>query len=82
MAKTVIVHFANEEPFLAELDQLPGEYSTNVTFANPRKRDGKPLNYLASGVTAMVVPWSRISFLEVVTTQEERRELVEFFREN
>lgn len=82
MAKTVIVHLANEEPFVGEIDQLPGEHCTNITVLNPRKRDGKPLHYLASGVTSMILPWTRVSFIEVVTTAEERRELVEFFRES
>jgi hypothetical protein len=45
-----------------------------------RKRDGKPVAYLAAGVQAVIYPWHRITFLEIMPSEEERSSVVDFFR--
>lgn len=79
--RNVIVHISNEDPFVADVEGLPTPNDTSVAFFNPRSRDGKPLRYVTQGMSSMVLPWHRISFIEVMASEEERREVVEFFRE-
>ena len=37
----VIVHIHNEDPFLAEVEDLPDPHDNFVRIRNPRKRDGR-----------------------------------------
>jgi hypothetical protein len=45
-----------------------------------RKRDGKPVSYLAAGVQAVIYPWHRVTFIEMMPSDEERSQVVDFFR--
>jgi hypothetical protein len=38
------------------------------------------LHYVTEGATSFIFPWTRITFIEIMETEEER-EVVEFFRE-
>lgn len=80
MAHTVIVHIHNADPMVADVENLPEPRDTNVTLGYPRALDGKPLTFLSHGVDEMILPWHRISFIEVVAdaTQED---LVLFYRD-
>jgi hypothetical protein len=80
MAIEVILHLLNEDPVVAELDQLPDPTHHSILIANPHRRDGRPLHYVTEGATAFIFPWTRISFVEVMGG-EEVGEVVEFFRE-
>ncbi len=51
MAHTVLVHMSNEDPVLAEMDELPGAQDQFITLQNPRRRDGKDLHYILVDVT-------------------------------
>ena len=77
---TVLIHIANEDPVLGEVDQLPGTADTNILVKNPRRRDGKDLNQLMSNVTQVVWPISRLSFIEIVPGGEEEQ-IIGFVRE-
>jgi hypothetical protein len=79
--RNVIVHLSNEDPFVADMEELPARGDTCATFYNPRMRDGKPLRYVTHGMSSIIFPWHRVSFIEVMASEEERREVVEFFRE-
>ncbi|MBU0490845.1 MAG: hypothetical protein KKA73_08585 [Chloroflexi bacterium] len=81
MTKPVIIHFLNEDPIRAEMEELPSPSDSTITFMAPRKLDGKPIPYITAGAVSFIFPWHRISFLEVMTSEEERREVVDFFRE-
>ncbi len=78
----VIVHIHNEDPFLAEVEDLPDPHDNFVRIRNPRKRDGKALSFITNGATSFLYPWSRISFIEVMDeTQSSNDSVVGFFRE-
>ena len=79
--RSVIAHMTNEDPFVAELSELPKPTDTCVQFFNPRLRDGKPLRYVTQGMSSLIYPMHRISFIEVMAGEEERAQVVEFFRE-
>jgi hypothetical protein len=81
MTRTVIIHLMNQDPVLAEMEELPGPAATNVTFTNPRKRDGKPITWATAGATAFIFSMAQVNFIEVMTSEQERRNVVEFFRE-
>ena len=77
---TVVVHVVGEEPFLAEIEELPAPSDQSVTFVNPRARNNKPLHYVEAQTISVIFPWHRISFLEVRPDEESRGEVDLFFR--
>lgn len=81
MSITVIMHIANEEPVVGEIDEIPEPTHQMVTITNPRRRDGKDIHYLEDEVTTMIVPWHRINFLEIMPSAEELEEVITFVRE-
>ncbi len=81
MAHSVIVHLLNEDPMLAEMEELPKPTDNYVLLTNPRKRDGKALPYIDRQAITFLFPWHRITFIEVLTPRKPRGEIVEFFRE-
>ncbi len=82
MAKVVVIHVVGEDPILADVEELPKPGDQFVEFSNPRKRDGKPIAYVTQGAKSFMFPWHRLSFIEVMTTETEREEVIEFFRED
>jgi hypothetical protein len=77
---TILIHIANEDPVLGEVDQLPAVTDTNILVKNPRRRDGKDLQNLLSEVTQVIWPMGRIGFIEIVPGGEEE-EIIGFVRE-
>jgi hypothetical protein len=80
MAKTVILHIMGEDPILADIDQDPQPTDLYVKVSNLRKRDGKEVAYLTSGVQSVIYPWHRITFLEIMVSEEERGSVIDFYR--
>jgi hypothetical protein len=73
MAITVQIHFSNEEPILAEVEALPATTDTLLTAINPRQRDGKDLRFIVPNVTAIMVPISRITYIQIMPSSSEER---------
>ena len=71
MSISVIVHIANEEPALGEIERMPEPMDTILVINNPRKMDGRDLSYLADEVTTMILPWHRIIFLEIMPSDDD-----------
>lgn len=83
MSKRVVLHLSGEDPILAEMAALPGPTDQFVTVRNPRKRDGKALNYLTEGATSFLFPLARVTFIEVLDEEEQSSgSMVAFFRED
>lgn len=80
MPTTVQIHVTNEEPIVAEVEALPDRTDTLVIAMNPRLRDGKDLRFLANNVTTLILPVSRISFIQVLPSSDEER-VIGFVRE-
>ncbi len=78
--QSVILHMANEDPVLGEIDDLPSPTDTFLTLKNPRRRDGKDLHYLEPNVSVVIFPLARISFIEVLSGGEDE-EIISFVRE-
>lgn len=80
MPTTVQIHVSNEEPIQAEVERLPERTDTIIIAMNPRMRDGKDVRYLAPNVTTLILPVSRINFIQVLPSGDEEK-VVSFVRE-
>ena len=80
MAITVQIHIVNEDPIVAEVEALPAANDTLLMAVNPRMRDGKDLRFLAPNVTTIILPVSRVNFIQVLPSGEEER-VVGFVRD-
>jgi len=80
MAISVILHISNEEPIIGEIDDTPTSSDSLLVLNNPRKRDGKDLQFMADNVTTVIWPWNKINFLEIISSEEEE-EIIGFVRE-
>ena len=76
----VIVHMLNEDPILADMEELPDPAHQSIYVTNPRRRDGRRVHYVTEGATGFIFPMTRITFIEIMET-EKAEDLVEFFRE-
>ncbi|HZD09788.1 MAG TPA: hypothetical protein VE553_00450 [Candidatus Binatia bacterium] len=70
MTITVIVHIANEEPVVCEVEKLPEAQDQVMLLSNPRMRDGKELKFLEEDVSRIIVPWHRINYVQVLPSAE------------
>ena len=77
---TILIHIQNEDPILAEIDELPKPVDNMIIMKNPRKRDGKDMTNLEADVTTIILPVERIHFIEVMPSGEEE-EIIGFVRE-
>jgi hypothetical protein len=68
---SILVHPSNEEPFLAEVEELPTATDQVIFCMNPRRRDGRELHYVLPEVRTIIMPWHRINFVEILPTGEE-----------
>ena len=66
MSMTAIVHIHGEDAILADLDELPDPSHHYILLRNVRKKDGKPLSYIADEATAFLYSWHKISFIEML----------------
>ncbi len=80
MANTIIIHLSNEDPIVGEVDQLPAADDTIIELSNPRRRDGKDVQYLAADIIKVIWPIAQISFIEVMPSEGEER-IIGFVRE-
>ncbi|HEX3053284.1 MAG TPA: hypothetical protein VHP83_21680 [Aggregatilineaceae bacterium] len=77
---TLLIHVSNEEPILAEVEELPEPSDLAILCMNPRRRDGKDLHYVQQDVQRIMVPWWRINFLEIMPEGDED-EIVAFYKD-
>lgn len=78
--QTLLIHVSNDEPILAEVEELPKPSDQAIVCVNPRRRDGKDLHYVLPEVQTVIIPLWRINFIEVMPTGEEE-EIVAFYRD-
>ncbi len=81
MPKTVILHIAGEDPIVCEVEQDPQPGDAFIRVSNLRRRDGKDVPYLAGGVQSVIYPWHRVTFVEMMISEEERGQVIDFFRD-
>lgn len=82
MPRTYILHLTGEDPVLAEMEHEPQPTDMYIRVSNLRRRDGKDVPYLASGVQSVIYPWHRVTFIEVMISEEDRGQVIDFFRDH
>lgn len=81
MAIRALIHFANEDAILGELDEMPDPTHMFVRVRNATRKDGKPIALVDERATSIAYPWSRITFVEFFNEESARESVVGFFRE-
>lgn len=80
MAISIIIHINDTDPILCEVEELPNPNDQSLIVTGARRVDGKDLHYLAPGVTTVIFPMHRISFIELLPRDEEDQ-IIGFVRE-
>ncbi len=80
MSYTLFIHMVNDEPFVAEVNELPAPTDQVLVCNSPRRRDGKDVGSFLPEVVTVIIPWQRIVFVELMPT-ETSEEIVSFIRE-
>ena len=81
MAITVLIHIANADPVMAEIEELPNTTDQFLLCTNPRARDGKPMHLFDPEAVRFIFPWHRITYIEAYPSEEDRTEVETFFRD-
>jgi hypothetical protein len=81
MAQRVIVHLVDEDSVVAELERLPDPGDTYIRVLDPRREDGKPIQYLKESSTAVLFPMHRVSSIEIFAEEMAKEEEITFYRE-
>lgn len=80
MAIEVILHVLNQDPIMAEIDELPQPDDQIIKVYNPRYKDGRELHFLDHGVSTVLWPISQLTFIEVLPGDKEDN-IIGFVRE-
>jgi len=78
--QSIIVHIANEDAIVCEVEKVPDPTDQFLLIHNPRRRDGKDVHYLDEDVTSILVPWHRINFVQLLPSAETE-DVISFVRE-
>lgn len=78
--QSVIVHIANEDAIVCEVEDLPDPKDITILVHNLRRRDGLDVHYLDEDVTSVIFPLHRVNFIQVLPSAEIS-EVVGFVRE-
>lgn len=73
MSYQIILHLADSEPILAEIEELPNPADTLINVKNPTMVDGKDINYIRNDTTTVIFPLERINFLEIISEEEDEK---------
>jgi hypothetical protein len=77
---TLLVHINNAEPVKVDVDEMPRTTDNAIIGKNPRDKTDREINWIEDGVTTIIFPWWRVSFVEVLPTSEEAEEFPLPFR--
>ncbi len=63
----VLVHTIDQETLAAEIEALPDPSDQFIILHAPQQREGKLLDALREGVTTVLLPWSQIQFVQLLS---------------
>jgi hypothetical protein len=76
----LLVHVSNADPVKMDCDDLPNPTDQFIIGKNPRDRADKEVTWLEDGVTTILFPWWRVTFIEILPSEEEEAEFPLPFR--
>lgn len=62
----IVVHVANQEPFVADIAEMPAANATHLVVTNPRTREGRPVAWSSKGAMAFIFPMAQIAYIELL----------------
>ena len=77
---TLLVHINNAEPIKVDVEELPQPTDTTLIGKNPREKTDKEVPWIEEGVTTIIFPWWRITFIEVLPSAGDEAEFPLPFR--
>ena len=66
MGIPAIIHMVGEDAILGDLDSVPNPTHQFLVLRNIRRKDNKPLAYVADDAQVFLFAWHRITFVEVM----------------
>ena len=80
MSYRIQIHIVNDDPIVLDVDDLPQPSDQFVMGMNPQRRDGKSVDYILREVNQVIIPWTRINYIQVLPS-EGGEEVPTFVRE-
>ena len=77
---TLLVHISNSEPVKIDVEELPSPTDVMVLGRNPRDRKDREVEWLDEGVTTVMLPWSRINFIQIMPSSNAQDEFPQLWR--
>jgi hypothetical protein len=77
---TLLVHINNQDSIKIDVDDIPQTTDNVLIGKNPRDKTDKELEWLEDGVTSIVFPWWRVTFIEVLPSPSDEAEFPLPFR--
>ena len=77
---TLLVHINNAEAIKLDVEDMPNTTDNAVIGKNPRERTEKEVTFIEEGVTTIIIPWWRITFIEVLPSAGDEVEFPLPFR--
>jgi len=67
MRLSVVIQLTREEPIVGELEGMPDPSAQFVVVHTPRRRDGRPVEYLDDNVDKVLLAWHRINHIQILS---------------
>ncbi len=77
---TLLIHVQNQESFKLDVEEMPSVTDYALVGRNPRERTDREANWIEEGVTTIVVPWWRITLVEILPSESDAGEFPLPFR--
>jgi len=77
---TLLLHVQNAEPVKVDVEELPSPTDVAIIGKNLRDRTDREVNWIEDGVKTVLIPWWRITYVEVLPGAGEEDEFPLPFR--
>ncbi len=66
MRQPVVVHMANQETLIGEVETLPNQADRFIILHNPLQPDGRMLESVEEGVATILISWHQVLFVQLL----------------